>query len=121
MKKLEEILAYKLSTELSDEVWKVVSLWEWFPKKTLGSQYAESTDSIAANIAEGYGRYHKKDKIKFFFNARASTYESAHWTKRAYQRGLLSEMQFASIMEKLRRLPKELNYLIKITRENLRE
>lgn len=121
MKKLEDIIAYQISTELSDEVWKIVSLWEWFPKKTLGSQYTESTDSIAANIAEGYGRYHKKDKIKFFFNARASTFESAHWTKRAKMRNLLNQQRYDSIMEKLRKLPKEINYLIKVTSENLKE
>ncbi|MCK4639103.1 MAG: four helix bundle protein, partial [Bacteroidales bacterium] len=26
----------------------------------------EAADSISANIAEGFGRYHKKDKIKFY-------------------------------------------------------
>lgn len=120
LKKLEDITAYQIATELSDEVWRIVSLWEWFPKKTLGAQYTESMDSVAANIAEGYGRFHKKDKIKFFFNARASTYEAAHWTKRAKIRGLLTETQFENILGKLRQLPKEINYLIKVTSENLK-
>ena len=120
MIKLEELPAYTIAVEVSDEVWRSVSLWEWFAKKTIGSQYTESTDSIAANIAEGFGRFHKKDKIKFYFNARASAFESAHWTKRAKARELISDLQFESIMKKLRQLPKEINYLIKLTNDNLK-
>jgi len=118
--KLEELPAYNLAVEASDEVWRIVILWDWFPKKTIGSQFTEATDSIAANIAEGFGRFHKKDKIKFFFNARASAFESAHWTKRAKAKGLVPDLQFESIMKKLRQLPKEINYLIKLTNDNLK-
>ena len=32
-------------------------------KKVVGAQFAEACDSISANIAEGFGRHFKKDKI----------------------------------------------------------
>jgi len=38
--------------------------WDYFAKKTVGEQFIDAVDSISANIAEGFGRYHKKDKIK---------------------------------------------------------
>ena len=120
LKKLEDITAYRISTELSDEIWEIVSRWEWFSKKTVGDQYVRAVDSISANIAEGFGRFHKKDKNKFFFNARASVFEAAHWTKQAWARKLLNDKQYENIMQKLRMLPREINYLIKITRENLK-
>lgn len=113
--KLEDLLAYEISTELSDYVWQVVSEWDWFNKRTLGTQYLESIDSIAGNIAEGFGRYHKKDKIKFYYNARASVFEAAHWTKRAKARNLLTEEQSEHILGELRKLPKEINIVIKRT------
>ncbi|MBA4411197.1 MAG: four helix bundle protein [Bacteroidota bacterium] len=45
-------------------------------QKTIGAQFIEAADSISANIAEGFGRYHKKDKIKFYYYSRGSTFES---------------------------------------------
>lgn len=80
---LEEITAYKIASGLSDCVWEIISKWDWFNKRTLGVQYTNALDSIAGNISEGFGRFHKKDKIKFYYNSRASVFESAHWTKKA--------------------------------------
>lgn len=117
--KLENLSSYKISSELSDYIWKLVSEWEWFEKRTLGAQLTEAIDSVAANIAEGFGRYHKKDKIKFYYNARASAFESAHWIKKALIRNLLSQKDFDCILNELRKLPKEINYLIKYTEEKL--
>ena len=64
--KLTDLEAYTIAFELSNYVWQIVVQWEWFAKKHIGGQFVESTDSVSANIAEGYGRYFKKDKIKFY-------------------------------------------------------
>jgi four helix bundle protein len=117
--KLEEITAYKISSELSDYTWEIVSKWDWFSKRTFGAQFIEATDSIAANIAEGYGRYHRNDKIKFYYNARGSVFESAYWCKKAYKRNLLSEKENDRTLKELRRLPKEINGLISYTKRKL--
>lgn len=119
--KLEDLSAYNRSVELADYVWEVVVTWDWFTKKTVGGQFVEAIDSISANIAEGFGRYHKKDKIKFYVNARGSVYEAANWCNRAIKRILVSQEQSQKILSSLRYLPKEINYLIKITRDNLNE
>ena len=76
--RLEDLTSYRIASELSDFVWNIVVRWDWLAKTTVGSQFIRSTDSIAANIAEGFGRYHKKDKIKFYFNARGSMFEAEH-------------------------------------------
>jgi four helix bundle protein len=62
---LAKIDAYMIAYNLSNYVWGVVLSWENFPKWTVGKQYTEAVDSISANLAEGFGRYHKKDKIHF--------------------------------------------------------
>lgn len=116
---LGDLPAYIISTELSDYVWEIVSGWDWFSKRSLGSQWTESTDSIAGNISEGFGRYHKNDKIKFYYNARASAFESAHWAKRAKKRGLITEEQLEPILGELQKIPKEINTIIKLTSKNL--
>lgn len=119
--KLEDITAYKIASDLSDYVWKIISKWDWFNKRTLGIQYMNAIDSIAGNIAEGFGRFHKKDKIKFYYNSRASVFESAHWTKKADERNLLTKEENDHILQTLGRLPREINNLIKLTNEYLKK
>lgn len=119
--KLNDITAYKIASELSDYVWRIVLKWKWFSKKTLGVQWTKATDSIAGNIAEGFGRFHKKDKERFYYNARASAFESAHWTKKAYKRKLIKEEERKHILEELRKLPKEINALISYTEKRLKK
>ena len=118
--KLENIRAYKVASELSDYLWEIVIKWDNLNKYTIGSQFINSMDSVAANIAEGFGRFHKKDKIKFFYNSRGSVFESAHWCKKAHRRKLLNEKEFNHIIAELRKLPKEINGLINITDKNLK-
>lgn len=117
--KLEDLSSYKIAAELADIIYSSVKEWKYIDQKTVGIQLIRSVDSIAANIAEGFGRYHKKDKIKFFYNARASVFESAHWVKTAYARDLIGKETNDLIMTIMRRLPKEINYLIKFTGINL--
>ncbi len=61
-----DLSSYKLSHELSNIIWFIVIEWDYFAKNTVGKQLVKATDSISANIAEGYGRYSKKDKIHFY-------------------------------------------------------
>ena len=77
-------------------------------------------DSIGGNIAEGFGRFHKKDKVKFYYNARATVYESIHWKDRASERELISEKENDYISTRINNLPKEINNLIGLTMKNLK-
>lgn len=117
--KLENINAYVIADKLSDLVWDLVLKWDWFNKRTLGIQYSTSVDSIGGNIAEGFGRFHKKDKQKFYYNARGSLYESIYWTQKSKIRKLITNKEYEFINSELNKLPKEINWLIKITEEKL--
>jgi len=76
-------------------------------------------DSISANIAEGFGRRGKNDKIKFYYYSFGSLNESLDWNEKSRIRGLLTQEQYNHIFTELKRLPKEINSLIKFTREKL--
>ncbi len=117
--KLNDISTYKISFHLSNYVWDVVIKWDYFAKDTVGKQFARAIDSISANIAEGFGRYNKKDKIKFYRYSFGSLKESLDWNEKAKIRKLLVEEQYNHILEELQKLPKELNHLIKFTNEKL--
>ena len=118
---LKELKAYQLSRELSKIVWDIVNEWGYFAKKTIGGQWIESTDSISANIAEGYGRFFFYDSIKFYYYSRGSIFESNDWWEKAQERNLVTEEQNKQIKEIIDQLPKELNILIKRTKINAKE
>ncbi len=117
--KLNDISAYKISFHLSNYVWDIIINWDYFAKDTVGKQFVRAIDSVSANIAEGFGRYNKKDKIKFYRYSFGSLKESLDWNEKAKIRKLLTEEQYSHILEELSKLPKELNYLIKFTNEKL--
>jgi len=116
---LADISAYKISFNLSNYVWNIILEWDYFSKDTVGKQFARSVDSVSANIAEGFGRYSKKDKIKFYRYSFGSVKESLDWNQKSKTRKLVNEDQYQYILKELNKLPKEINGLIKFTNDKL--
>lgn len=86
---LEDLRSLQAAEQIADEIWAEVSGWKPFEKRVLGEQLARAADSVGANIAEAYGRYHYGDKLKFLFYARGSLYETKYWINRAAKRSLI--------------------------------
>jgi len=80
-----------------------------------------SADSISSNIAEGFGRYFKKDKIKFYRYSYASILESLDCNQKAKARKLISAEQYEHILKELKILPREINHLISYTDDRLKK
>jgi len=116
---LNDIAAYKTAFSLSNYVWGVVLKWDSFARNTVGEQFVTAMDSVSANIAEGFGRYSKKDKIKFYRYAAGSLKECFDWNQKSKIRKLLPEEEYLHIFGELNKLPKEINHLIKFTNEKL--
>jgi len=81
--KLNDIEAYRIAFNLTNYIWDLVIKWEYFRRKTVGAQFVEAVDSVSANIAEGFGRYHKKDRIKFYRYSYGSLFESLDWNEKS--------------------------------------
>jgi len=116
---IKDINAYNISFDLSNYIWGIIVKWDYFSKSTVGIQFARSIDSISANIAEGFGRYSKKDKIKFYRYSYGSVKESLDWIEKAKLRKLIIDEQYEHITKELNKLPREINHLIKYTNEKL--
>lgn len=92
---LKDLEIYKLARELSRIAWKIYDSLSWQDKKIMGDQFITATDSFGANIAEGYSRFHFLDKIKFFYNARASLTEAnEHWLEILKERNRVDEKNY---------------------------
>lgn len=118
--KLNDIEAYKVAFNLSNYVWMRMETWDHFAKVNVGSQYVKAADSISANLAEGFGRHGKKDKINFYRYARGSVYECLDWNEKCKVRKLLIQEEYDYIFSILQKLPKLINGLIKLTNDNLK-
>ena len=110
--KLEDMEIYNISMEIIDEIWFSVVEWKNLAKFSIGQQIVQSADSIAANIAEGYGRYHYKDRKNFMFYARGSHYETITWLTKARNRKIISNEFFEGIIAKMEKLGVKMNNYI---------
>ena len=75
-------------------------------------QLVRSADSIASNIAEGFGRYHLKENKNFNYYARDSLFETKTWLVKANKRKLVDAKIFGKFMDELDVLGKRLNSYI---------
>ncbi|MGZ4048574.1 MAG: four helix bundle protein [Bacteroidia bacterium] len=98
---------------MADEIWNVVINWSFLAQDTVGKQVIRSSDSIAANIAEGYGRYFYKENRQFCFYSRGSILETKTWIKKAKNRSLINEEQYNNLFSKLELIHLKLNAYMK--------
>jgi len=110
---LEELEVYQLAESFGDEIWFIVDEWDHFAKSTIGKRIVTAADSIGANIAEGYGRYHYKENRNFCYFSRGSIIETKSWLKKAKSRNLINENEFDKLFEKLQTIHLKLNAYLK--------
>ena len=99
--KLEELDVYRVSMEIGDLIYEIVSSWNQFDKETLGKQLLRAVDSIALNISEGYGRFFYKENRNFCYYSRGSAKETFTAVEKAYRRKLINVGQYQMLNEKL--------------------
>lgn len=109
---LEELEVYQLAVRLADQVWGIVTKWPPFARDTIGKQLVRAADSIGANIAEAYGRFHYGERIHHLYYSRGSLYETRHWVCRSRTRGLISQPDHTDLSRQLDILGPKLNAYI---------
>jgi len=87
-----------------------------FPREemfSLISQLRRAVVSITSNIAEGFSRYHFKDKIRFYYHSRGSVSEVKNQIIIARDLEYLNEEQVIIIINKCNQVKKLINGLIR--------
>jgi four helix bundle protein len=118
--RLEDLEIYTLSRQISRDAWELYRVFSWEVKKVLGDQFISAIDSISANIAEGWGRFHFLDRNRFNYNARGSLVESIHWVDLLIERGLVGGEEGVTLKNKPETLHLKLNNYINATKEQSR-
>jgi four helix bundle protein len=107
--KFEELEVLRAAESVADEIWRHVVRWKPFARDVVGGQLAKAGDSIGANIAEAYGRFHYGEKLQFLYYARGSLFETKYWLNRARERQLMPSAQVQEYSSQLTHLARQLN------------
>lgn len=98
--------------DLAESIRNLVLTWEYFHKDTIGKQLVRSADSIAANLSEGFGRYHFKENKQFCYYARGSLFETKTWIEKAHKAKLFSNDELENFHKKIEKIAIKLNAYI---------
>lgn len=108
----EDLKVWQKALDLAKDIYK---LSQSFPKEELyglTSQLRRAAVSVSSNVAEGKGRFHKKEYIQFLYIARGSIYETMSLIHLAESLGYLKPMQSKSLLEQSGQITAMLNGLI---------
>ncbi|MDP2860812.1 MAG: four helix bundle protein [bacterium] len=93
IKNFTDLDAWKVNHQLILEIYKIT---QGFPKEErygIVDQLRRAASSITANIAEGWGRFHYADRIKFYHQARGSNCEVQNFLILSYDLKYLDEKE----------------------------
>ncbi len=104
---------WKEANKLSIEIYKTTEKFPNSEKYGIVDQLKRASSSIGANIAEGFGRFHYKDKIKFYYNAWGSLCEVQNFIFLSQDLKYLDKKEARKIFLEYERLNKKINSFIK--------
>jgi four helix bundle protein len=117
----EDLDAYKIAREFRKAMYVVARKLPESEKFGLVSQVRRAAVSLTNNIAEGHGRFHYLDQIKFMLQARGSLEELIDDLNVCQDEGFLPSGDIAALREHSWRVHKILNGYIRFLRSRISE
>jgi four helix bundle protein len=93
-KKLDELVVWQLASELSDLCDALARAPRAAANRKFCEQLRESSDSVPANVAEGFGRYLPKENAHFVRVAKGSLLEARSWLLKGKRRRYWPEADY---------------------------
>jgi four helix bundle protein len=109
----EDMSVWKKAMSISADIF---TLTDTLPRKEdygLTSQIRRSSNSISANIAEGFGRTSNKEKIYFYTNSRGSAFETINHLLYGKNVGYFHINKTEALVQHLYEVIEELNKMIR--------
>jgi len=108
----EKLDVYQKSLKFIEDIEKLTQDLKGKISFSLLDQLQRAAISISLNIAEGNGRFHKKDKINFFYISRGSIFECVPILHVLKSRNKISDTEYDELYSKLEILSKMISGLI---------
>ena len=113
----EDLEVYQVAREFRKTMYQVNRRLPTFEKFELASQIRRAAVSLTNNIAEGHGRFHYLDQIKFCLNARGSLEELLDDLNICHDESYLPGAEIAPLKQQGWRVHQLLNGYIRRLRE----
>ena len=91
---LDELVVWRLASELSDLCDALARAPRAAANRKFCEQLRESSDSVPANVAEGFGRYLPKENAHFVRVAKGSLLEARSWLLKGKRRRYWPESDY---------------------------
>ena len=108
-----ELDAWQKAHELTLEVYRVTKTFPPHEQFGITSQLQRASSSIGANIAEGFARYHFKDKARFYYQARGSVAEVQNFLLLVKDLGFITVETCGDLGEKANEVRRLINGLVR--------
>ena len=109
----ENIIAWKKAHEFVVQVYRTTSSFPDFEKFGLCSQFQRAAVSVPANIAEGYKKVSKADKLRFFNISQGSLEECRYYCILSKDLGYIDDTKYQVLVQMLLDTSYMLNAYIK--------
>ena len=113
IKDFTDLDAWQEAHKLVLSIYKITNSFPEDEKYGLISQMKRSAVSVTSNIAEGFGRSTKKDKIRFYTIAIGSLYELRNQLITSKDLGFLPKSIYSNIENQIIKVQKIVNGLIR--------
>lgn len=116
-RKFYDLPVWKNALKVSKKIYKMTSK---LPKKEdygLTSQLRRAANSIGANIAEGFGRKKKLEKVQFYSYSIGSSHETIHHLLYGQEIGYFEKEKVKKLVEKIDKIIFNLNKIIKTIKD----
>jgi four helix bundle protein len=118
MFKFEELEIWKEAIKFASNVYRVTNTFPAEERFGLTRQLRDAAISISLNIAEGSGRYHNKDFVRFLQIAIGSLYEVVSGLFIAKNEEYISDKDFKNAYSEAEKIAKMINAFISYLRRN---
>jgi len=113
----EDLTVWQKAMELVEQIYHLTKIFPKDEQYGLTSQIRRAAISISVNIAEGKGRFHRKEYKQFLYNARGSLYETTTLRQLAKQLGYLREQNYQNLRQRAEVILSQLSGLINYLKE----
>ncbi len=113
-----ELDAWKKSHTLVLDVYSVTKSFPREERFSVTDQIRRAASSVTANIAEGFERYHFKDKTRFYYQARGSAAEVQNFIVLARDLSYIDSQTCMRIGKHATECKKLINGLIRSTKKS---
>lgn len=104
-----DLICWQKCRDLRIELSLLVKSFPDEEKSRLSDQIIRASRSVTNNIAEGFGRFHYKESLKFYYFSRGSIAEIQDHLMIASEEGYISSDELSQFLNKLTEFSKILN------------